>query len=73
MLGEVASALTAPSLEEETPFVAEFEDGSDLFYLYLTVMPHERGNRRQRFRVFQDWQDDGVPIRHLLQCSNESE
>lgn len=63
MLGEVAAALTAPSLEVETPVVAEFQDGGDLFFLYLTVMPHEGGNRRLRCRVFQDWLDDGVPYR----------
>ena len=27
------------------------------------VMPHEGGNKRLRFRVFQDWLDDGVPYR----------
>lgn len=63
MLGEVAAALTAPSLKEETPVAAEFEDGGDLFYFYLTVMPHEEGNKRLRFRVFQDWLDDGAPFR----------
>ena len=63
MLGEVAAALTAPSLKEETPVVAEFEDGDDLFYFYLTVMPHKGGKKRLRFRVFQDWLDDGAPFR----------
>jgi len=63
MLGEVAAALIAPSLKEETPVVAEFQDGGDLFFFYLTVMPHEGGNKRLRFRVFQDWLDDGVPYR----------
>ena len=63
MLGEVAAALSAPSLKEETPVVAEFQDGGDLFFFYLTVMPHEGGNKRLRFRVFQDWLDDGVPYR----------
>ena len=63
MLGEVAAALTAPSLKEETPVVAEFEDGDDLFYFYLTVMPHKGGKMRLRFRVFQDWLDDGAPFR----------
>lgn len=63
MLGEVAAALTAPSLKEETPVAAEFEDGDDLFYFYLTVMPHEGGKKRLRFRVFQDWLDDGAPYR----------
>ena len=63
MLGEVAAALIAPSLKEETPVVAEFQDGGDLFFFYLTVMPHEGGDKRLRFRVFQDWLDDGVPYR----------
>lgn len=63
MLGEVAAALTAPSLELETPVVHEFEDGSDLFYFYLTVMPHKGGNKRLRFRFFQDCLDDGAPYR----------
>ena len=63
MLGEVAAALIAPSLKEETPVVAEFQDGGDLFFFYLTVMPHEGGNKRLRFRVFHDWLDDGVPYR----------
>ena len=63
MLGEVAAALIAPSLKEEPPVVAEFQDGGDLFFFYLTVMPHEGGNKRLRFRVFQDWLDYGVPYR----------
>lgn len=63
MLGEVAAALTKPSLKEECPVVAEFEDGDDLFYFYLTVLPHEGGNKRIRFRVFQDWLDDNAPYR----------
>ncbi len=63
MLGEVAAALIAPSLKEETPVVAEFQDGGDLFFFYLTVLPHEGGNKRLRFRVFQDWLDYGVPYR----------
>lgn len=57
MLGEVSAALTAPSLKAEAPVVAEYEDGDDLFYFYLTVLPHECGNKRLRFRVFQDWMD----------------
>lgn len=63
MLGEVAAALIAPSLQDECPVIAEFENGDDLFYFYLTVLPHEGGNRRLRFRVFQDWLDDGAPYR----------
>jgi hypothetical protein len=55
MLSEAAAALTAATVKEETPFVAEFEDGDDLFYFYLTVLPHDGGNRCLRFRVFQDW------------------
>ncbi len=63
MLGEVAAALTAPSLKEEAPVIAEFQDGRDLFFFYLTVMPHEGGKKCLRFRVFQDWLDDGAPYR----------
>lgn len=63
MLREVVAALSAPLLREEAPFIAEFEDGDDLLYLYLTVLPHEGGNKRLRFRVFQDWLDDGAPYR----------
>ena len=63
MLGEVSAALMAPSLKAEAPVVAEYEDGDDLFYFYLTVLPHEGGNKRLRFRVFQDWLGDGAPYR----------
>lgn len=73
MLGEVAVALAAPSLNEEEPVVAEFEDGPDLFYFYLTVLPHEGGNKRLRFRVFQDWLDDGAPYRADIRFDLSSE
>ena len=63
MLREVAAALTAPSLTDEWPVVAELEDGPGLFYFYLTVLPHEGGIKRLRFRVFQEWLDDGAPYR----------
>jgi hypothetical protein len=63
MLNEAAAALTAPSLQEEAPFMDEFEEGDDLFYFYLSVLPHDGGNRCLRFRVFQDWLDDGAPYR----------
>lgn len=63
MLSEVSAALTAPSLTAETPVIDEFEDGDDLFYFYLTVLPHEGKNKRLRFRVLQDWLDDGAPYR----------
>lgn len=63
LLREVAAALVAPSLEEESPADIEFEDGSDLFHFYPTVMPHDGRNKRLRFRVFQDWLDDGAPYR----------
>jgi hypothetical protein len=63
MLREVATGLTAPSLEEETPIVADFEDVCWLFYFYLTVLPHKGGRKRLRFRVFQETLDDGTPCR----------
>lgn len=64
MLGEIASALTLPMLKEEWPVNVEYIDGdSDLFFFYPTVLPHEGGNKRLRFRVFQEWQDDGAPYR----------
>lgn len=63
MLGEVAAALVAPSLKEESPVHVEFIDGKDLFFFYMTVMPHEGGSKRLRFRVLQDWLEDGAPYR----------
>lgn len=63
MLCEVAAALVAPSLSEEAPVVFDFEDDGKLFYFYLTVLPHEGGQRRLRFRVFQEWLEDGAPYR----------
>ena len=63
MLGEVAEALAVPTLKEEAPVVAEYEDGDDLFYFYLTVLPHDGEKKRLRFRIFQDWLDDGAPYR----------
>lgn len=63
MLAEVASALTASSLEEETPVIPELEDDDCLFHFYLTVLPHAGDGRRLRFRIFQDWLDDGAPYR----------
>jgi hypothetical protein len=63
MLGEAAAALAAPLLKEEAPVIAEHEDGDDLFYFYLTALPHNGGKRRLRFRIFQDWLDDGAPYR----------
>jgi len=64
MLGEVAIALTSPLLKEEWPVVDEYIDGDgELFFFYLTVKQHEGGVKRLRFRVFQEWQDDGAPYR----------
>jgi hypothetical protein len=63
MLGEVAKALAAPSLGKESPQFDGFEDDGQLFHFCLTVMPHDGGKRQLRFRVFQDWLDDGAPYR----------
>lgn len=63
MLGEVATNLIAPSLEAEAPVSVEFDSDDDLFGLYLTVLPHSGGMKRLRFRIFQDWLDDGAPYR----------
>jgi hypothetical protein len=64
MLEEVAKALTSPLLKEEWPVNVGFTDGDgDLFFFYPTVLPHEGGSKRLRFRVFQEWQDDGSPYR----------
>jgi len=64
MLEEVASALTLPLLKEEWPVNIGYNDGDgDLFFFYPTVLPHEGENIRLRFRVFQEWQDDGALYR----------
>jgi len=64
MLREFATALTLPLLKEEWPVNVEFIDGDgDLFFFYPTVLPHEGGAKCLRFRVFQEWQDDGAPYR----------
>ena len=63
MLRAVATALIAPSLEEEAPPISDFEDVYGLFDFYLTVLPHEGGRKCLRFRVFQEMLDDGAPFR----------
>jgi hypothetical protein len=63
MLRAVATALTAPSLEEEAPTIIDFEDVYGLFDFYLTVLPHEGGRKCLRFRVYQEMLDDGAPFR----------
>ena len=64
MLEEVAVALTSPTLNEEWPVDVTYTDGDgDLFFFYPTVLPHEGGDKRLRFRVFQEYQDDGAPYR----------
>ena len=64
MLGEAADALTMPSLNQETPYIDEIDEHHDgIFFFCLTVLPHEGGNKRLRFRIFQDMLDDGVPYR----------
>ena len=39
------------------------EDSDNLFNFYLTVLPHEGGEKRLHFRIFQDWLDYGAPYR----------
>lgn len=63
MLDEVARILEADALHHEAPVDIEFEEGPGLFYFSLTVLPHEGGTRSLRFRIFQDWLDDGAPFR----------
>lgn len=69
MLRGVAEALSASSLATEAPFnpfVPEFPELADkdsLFDFFLTVLPHEGATRELRFRVFQDYLDDGAPYR----------
>lgn len=73
MLEKVATALSAPSLKEEAPVMAEFVDDNHLFYFLLTVLPHDGQDRRLRFRIFQDWLDDGAPYRVDIRFDFSSE
>lgn len=65
ILDEVATALLAPSLKEETarPFFVDYKDDDDLFHFFLTVLPHEGKNRCLRFCIFQGFLDDSAPFR----------
>lgn len=64
ILKEVASALIAPVLTEEWPSHPEFIDGDgELLFFYPTVLPHEGNERILRFRIFNEWVDDGAPYR----------
>jgi hypothetical protein len=65
MLSEVAAALVAPTLDEEWPIHLEFDDHGHcgMFFFYLTVLPHQGGEKQLRFRIFQEWLDDGAPYR----------
>lgn len=63
MLREVASGLTATSLAEEVPDIGEPVDEYGEFNFELTVLPHEGGRKRLRFRVFQEMLDDDAPYR----------
>lgn len=63
MLRQVAAALSAPSLKEEVPDTGEPVDEYGVFHFELTVLPHEGGGKRLRFRVFQEMLDDGAPYR----------
>lgn len=65
MLSEVAAALSAPALQKEAPALdyLHLDKDESLFYFCLTVLPHEGGKRCLRFRIFQDYLDDGAPYR----------
>ena len=63
MLRAVATALTAPSLEEEVPDTGEPVDECGEFNFELTVLPHSGEGKCLRFRVFQEMLDDGAPFR----------
>lgn len=68
MLDQVAAALTLPMLNEEWPVDIGYTDGAGaLYFFYPTVLPHEGGIKRLRFRIFQEWQDDGAPFRADIQ------
>ncbi len=63
MLRAVATALIAPSLEEEVPDTGEPVDECGEFNFELTVLPHSGEGKCLRFRVFQEMLDDGAPFR----------
>lgn len=63
MLRAVATALIAPSLEEEVPDAGEPVDEHRQFNFELTVLPHSGEGKCLRFRVFQEMLDDGAPFR----------
>jgi hypothetical protein len=75
MLSEVAAALVAPGLEEEWPRHPEFDDDAQygLFFFYLTVLPHQGEKKQLRFRIFQEWLDDGAPYRADIRFDLTSE
>ena len=63
-LQDLAFAMTLPHLKEESPVNVEYNEGDrDLFFFYPTVLPHQGEKIRLRFRIFQEWQDDGAPFR----------
>lgn len=63
MFEAVAVALTGSTLQKEYPDFTQFEEDDDLFYFLMTVLPHDGKEKCIRFRIFQDWPDDGVPYR----------
>lgn len=63
MLGGVVAALEAHSLEQESPDLLQDPNDEPYFGFELTVLPHDGGNRRLRFRIFQEMLEDGAPYR----------
>lgn len=65
MLGEVAAALALPRLESSHPLPSlEYEpDEYGIFWIQLSVLPHDGGDRNLKFIVFQEMLDDGAPYR----------
>jgi hypothetical protein len=63
MIDEVVAALEAPALEKEYPTFGRDTGDDRVFGFELSVLPHTGGNKCLRFRIFQDWLDDGAPYR----------
>lgn len=63
-LREAAAALASPSLLVEcAPSDDGHPDIGDIFGFDLVVAPHAGEDRLLKFRIFQDWLDDGAPFR----------
>lgn len=63
MLREVAAALSASTLENESPMPPAYEDDDSVYAFDVSVLPRDGGRRRLRFRIYQDLLDDGAPFR----------